>query len=322
MNRLLLSILLFTFTLSAGAVLAQSYPAKAVRIVVPFPAGGPVDTTARLIAPRLADSWKQSVIVETRAGASGFIGMTSVAKSEPDGHTILLTPISLAIGPALYRKLQFDPVKDFAPVTQIIGTTLVLVANPRLPAGTLPELIALAKAKPGTLNYGSVGVADPLQLTMELLKIQSGVDIVSIMYKGQAQIDTALLAGGGEIAVQWPSASPRPLRAGRLRGLGVTSSKRSPVAPDVPTIAEGGFPGFEMTSWQGMFVPARTPRDIVNQIQRETSKAIHTPEVRDRIVALGQEPVGGTPEEFETRFKSDVAKFIMIVKEARIPYQD
>lgn len=308
--------------LAAGSAIAQAFPSKTVRIIVPFPAGGAVDASARLLAPRLSDGWKQPVIVENRAGAGGFIGMGSVAKGEPDGHTILLTPISLAIGPALYRKLQFDAEKDLAPVTQVVGTTLILLSNAKVPVTNLRELVALAKQKPGALNYGSVGVADPLQLTMELLKLQAGIDIVPIVYKGQAQVATALLAGEVEMAVQSLSISLGHMKEGRLRGLGVTSPKRSAAAPEVPTIAEGGFPGFELTSWQGMFVPAGTPRDVIANIQREVARVIQQPDIRERILATGQEPVGSSTEEFAARFKSDLAKFVMIVKEAKIPYQD
>jgi tripartite-type tricarboxylate transporter receptor subunit TctC len=318
----MIRLLPLLFLLAAGTALAQGFPTKTVRIVVPFPAGGAVDASARLLAPKLAETWKQPVIVENRAGAGGFIGMASVAKGEADGHTILLTPISLAIGPALYRKLSFDAERELTPVTQVVGTTLILLANAKAQVNTLKELVALAKSKPGALNYGSVGVADPLQLTMELLKLQAGIDIVPIVYKGQAQVATALLAGEVEVAVQSLSISLGHIKSGRLRGLGVTSAKRSPAAPDVPTIAEGGFPGFELTSWQGMFVQAATPRDVIANIQREVSAVINSPEIRERLVASGQEPVGNSTEEFAARFKSDLAKFVMIVKEARIPFQD
>lgn len=320
--RFMSSVLLAALALQPGIALAQSYPSKPIRIVVPFPAGGAVDTLARLVGPKMADGLNQPVLVENRAGAGGNIGADAVAKAAADGYSILLNTNGHAISPALYRKLPFDAVKDFTPVTQLVATTLILVAYPKLPAATLKELIALARSKPGGLNYGSTGVGNPLHLTMELLKISAGIDIVPVPYKGDAPLNTALMAGEVDVAIVPLSTSLQFIRAGRLRAVAVTAARRTAVLADVPTIAEGGIPGFESTSWQGFFVPAKTPGEIVERIQRETVKALNTPEVRDRIQAMGQEIIGSTPDQFDAKFKADLAKFARIVKEARIPLQE
>jgi tripartite-type tricarboxylate transporter receptor subunit TctC len=270
----------------------------------------------------MAESLGQPVLVENRAGAGGNIGADVVAKAPADGHTVLLNTNGHAISPALYRKLPYDAAKDFVPVTQLVATALILVAYPKLPAASVSELIALAKSKPGGLNYGSTGVGNPLHLTMELLKISTGIDIVPVPYKGDAPLNAALMAGEVEVAIVPLSTSVPFIKSGRLRALAVTSTRRTTVFPDVPTIAEGAVPGFDSTSWQGFFVPAKTSRTIVDVIQRETVKALNTPEVRERIHGMGQEIIGSTPDEFDAKVKADLAKFARIVKEARIPLQD
>ena len=306
----------------AGQAAAQSFPSKPLRIVVPFAAGGSVDALGRLIAPKMAENIGQPVLVENRPGAGANIGMEVVAKAAPDGYTMLLIPNAIAIMPALYTKLPFDPAKDFAPVTQLIATELVMVASPKLAASSLKETVALAKASPGKLNFGSTGVANPLHLTMELFKTVAGIRVEPIPYKGDAPLNAALLAGEIELAVVPLSAAQTLIKSGRLRALGVTGIRRSASVPEVPTIAEQGFPGFDSTSWQGLFAPAGTPREVLQRLSQESVKALRTPEVLQKLPALGQEPVGSTPEQFEMQFRSDVAKFVKIVKEARIPPQD
>jgi tripartite-type tricarboxylate transporter receptor subunit TctC len=320
--RRISTLLLVALGLAAANALAQSYPAKPVRIVVPFPPGGTVDVLARLIAPKMGEGLKQPVIVDNRGGAGGAIGTNAVAKAEPDGYTLLLAPNGLAVAPAVFHKLPYDPANDFIPVTQLISTVFILASNPALPAASVKELIALAKAKPGSLNYGSNGPTDVLQLTMELFKISAGVDIVNIIYKGVAPLNTALLAGEVPLAIMPLSITVPSVKSGRLRALGVTSAQRASVLPEVPTIAEEGIAGFESVGWQGLFVPAKTPSAIVERLHHEAVKALNAPEVRERIIASGQEPVGGTPGEFEARFKADLAKFARIVKDAGIPPQD
>ncbi|MPZ37234.1 MAG: tripartite tricarboxylate transporter substrate binding protein [Rhizobiales bacterium] len=301
---------------------AETYPSKPIRIVVPFVAGGAVDLLARIMGQKLTETLGQPVIVENRPGAGGNTAADMVAKSPPDGYTIFQTTNGLAISPALYRKLPFDPVEDLVPVTQLVASQLLLVATPSLPAKTTAELITLAKAKPGTLNYGMTGVGNPLHLTMEMLMHAAGVKFQAIPYRGDAPLNTALIAGEVQLAVV-PFATAKPnIESGRLRALGIAGAKRSPSLPDVPTIAESGVPGFDSTSWQGWFVPAGTPRKVIALIQREAAKALKMPDVRARMDALANEVVGSTPDEFAVRYKADLARFAKIVKDAGIPQQN
>jgi tripartite-type tricarboxylate transporter receptor subunit TctC len=307
-------------TQAAGT--AANYPGKPVHIVVPFAAGGAVDALARMIAPGLGESLGQPIVVDNRPGAGGNLAADAVAKSAPDGYTLLLTTNGHAISPALYRKLPFDAVKDFAPVTQLLATTLILVASPTFSAANTRELISLAKARPGALNYGSTGIGNPLHLTMELLKISAGIDIVPVPYKGDAPLSAALMSGEVDVAVVPLATSVQNIRAGRIKALAVTGARRISSLPAVPTIAESGIPGFDSTSWQGLFAPAGTPRGIVDRLQRETAKALGAPEVRERLTGLGGDIVASTPEEFGAKFKADLAMFARIIREAKIPLQD
>jgi tripartite-type tricarboxylate transporter receptor subunit TctC len=309
-------------SLAAGSACAQGYPGKPVRIVVPFAAGGAVDELARIIAARLGDSFGQPVIIENHAGVGGNLGTEIVAKAPPDGLTILQTTNGHAISPALYRKLAFDPVKDFVPVTQLVASTLVLVASPGTEIKSMGELVALARSQPGKLNYGSSGVGNPLHLTMEMIKLAAGIAIEPIPYRSDAQINAALMAGDVQVAVV-PLATSLPLiMAGRLRALAVTGTARSAALPDAPTISQAGLAGFASSSWQGFFVPARTPREIVERIQAATANVLAAAEVRDRLKAFSYEPVGSTPAEFDAFFKSELAKFAGVVRDAHIPPQD
>lgn len=300
----------------------QGYPARPVTMVVPFAAGGPVDAMARLIGPKMSEGLGQPVVIENRAGASGFVGMASVAHAPADGYIVLYTPISLAIGPALYRKLPFDAEKDLLPVSQTVSTTLVLAAHPKTGVQSVTELVARAKSQPGKLNFGSSGVADPLQLGMEMLKTSAGIDMLAIPYKGQGPMFQALLAGEVDVAIVSLQSALSQFKSGRLQPLAVTARRRSSALPNVPTVEEAGFPGFEMPSWHGIFAPAGTPHDVVNRLQRETARAVQSSEVRQRVESTGNEIVGGTPEEFDVRFRADVARFRKIVKDAGLPFQD
>jgi tripartite-type tricarboxylate transporter receptor subunit TctC len=300
---------------------AQTFPSKPIRIVVPFVAGGAVDLLARIMGQKLTEALGQPVIIENRPGAAGNAAADTVAKSSPDGYTMLQTTNGLAISPALYKKLPFDPVKDLVPVTQLVASQLLLVATPSLPAKNTRELIALAKAKPGTLNYGMTGVGNPLHLTMEMLMHAGGVKFQPIPYRGDAPLNTALIAGEVHLAVV-PFATAKPnIEAGKLRALGIAGAKRSPSLPDVPTIGES-ITGFESGSWQGWFVPAGTPPEVIALIQREAAKALKMPDVRARMDATANEVVGSTPAEFAVRYKADLAQFARIVKAAGIPQQD
>jgi len=288
---------------------------------VPFAAGGSVDALARVVGQQLSETFSQPIVVENRPGAGGNIGSDVVAKAAPDGYTILQNTVGLAIAPAIFRTLPFDTLSDFTPVTQLVATTLILVASPQLPAKSLPELIALAKSKSRDLNYGMSGVGNPLHLTMEMLKVATGIDIQAVPYRGDAPIMTALVAGEVQVAIV-PLAIARPLiESGQMRALAVTRAQRSPVLPDVPTIGET-IPGFESTSWQGWFAPAKTPREIVELVQGGVAKALQVSDVLERLRTWTNEPVGSRPQEFDAYFKTEVAKFKKVVKEANIPLQE
>ncbi|MSQ50436.1 MAG: tripartite tricarboxylate transporter substrate binding protein [Betaproteobacteria bacterium] len=307
--------------LSAWAC-AQSFPSKPIRIVVPFPAGGTVDVLGRMIGAKMTESVGQPVLVDNRPGAGAIIGVDLVAKAAPDGHTMLLIPNALAIIPAMYRKAPFDATKDFSPVTQLVATELVFVASLKVGANSVKDVIALARANPGKLNFGSTGVANPLHLTMELFKTAAGIAIEPIPYKGDAPLNTALMTGEVEFAVLPLAAGQSLIRGGKLRAIAMTSIKRAASMPDVPTIAESGFPGFDAASWQGLFAPAATPRELVQRLSAEAVKALHSPEVTQKLPALGQLPVGSTPEQFDAQFRADINKFAKVVKDARLPPQD
>jgi tripartite-type tricarboxylate transporter receptor subunit TctC len=325
MRRLIVALTAVALTLAAfgpAPARAQSYPSKPIRVIVPFAAGGAVDVLARLVSAKMSDSIGQPVIIENRAGAAGNVAADAVAKSPPDGYTILQNTNGQAISPALYKSLPFDTVKDFTPVTQLVASQLLLVATPSLPAKSVQELIALAKAKPGSLNYGMTGIGNPLHLTVEMFKHAAGIELQAVPYRGDAPLNTALIAGEVHLAVV-PFATAKPhVEAGRLRALAIPGAKRSPALPQVPTIAESGLPGFESSSWQGWFVPANTPGEIVALIQREAAKALNAPDVRERLEATANEVVGSTPEAFAAVFKNDLAKFAKVVKDAKIPLQD
>ena len=308
--------------LVGSQALGQGFPSKPIRLVVPLAAGGGVDTIARTMAPMMAQGLGQPIVVDNRPGAGANIGADAVAKSAPDGHTVLITPHALAISPSLYRKLPFDAAKDFAPVTQISSSYLILVSSAKLSATSLKEVLAMAKAKPGGLNYGSTGLGAPPHLAAELLQASAGVEMVHVPYKGDAPMYAALVAGEIDLAFG-PLAGAMPqVRAGRLRALGMTAPARSPTIPEVPTVAEAGVPNFALTGWLGLFAPAGTPRAALERMQAETARVLAMQDIRERMPGWGYEPVGSTPEEFEARFKADLALYAKLVKEARIPVQD
>ena len=300
---------------------AQTYPNQPVRIVVPFAAGGAVDSVARIVGQKMSESFGHPVVIENRPGAGGNLAAETVARAAPDGYTILLTTNGHAISPSLYRMLPFDVMKDFIPVTQLIESPLLLIASNKLPVDSLKDLVALAKQKPGSLNYGSTGVGNPLHLSMEMLKNATN-NVAAVPYRGDAPLNTALIAGEVDIAIV-PVATGRANVENKLvKGLAVTTAQRSKAMPDLPTIADQGVSGFDTGSWQGFFVPANTPRDIVQRIYQETKKALSAPDVRERLKAFVAEPVANEPEVFAQKFKDDVAKYAKIVKDSNIPMQN
>jgi tripartite-type tricarboxylate transporter receptor subunit TctC len=300
---------------------AEDYPSRPVKIIAPFGAGGPTDVYTRIVSQELQKALGQPFIVENRPGAGTTIGTEYVTKAAPDGYTLLMVSGTQTVNETLYTQKNYHLMTDLVPVAPLIDTDLVLVVNPSVPAKNVAELIALAKAKPGSLNYGSTGIGNPLHLTMEMLKTSAGIELQAVPYRGDAPLNAALIAGEIQVAVV-PMATTLPhLQNDLLKALAVGGAQRAPALPNVATVAET-IPGFESTSWQGLFVPANTPREIVTAIQRETAKALKAPDLIERLKTGGNEAVGSTPDEFDARFRADIAKFAKIVKDARIPTQD
>jgi tripartite-type tricarboxylate transporter receptor subunit TctC len=308
-------VVLAGLTLAAGAAVAQGYPAKPVRVVVPFPAGGGIDTVARLLSPRLSEMIGQPIVIDNRVGASGTIGTDAVAKAAPDGYTLLATFASHALNASLYSKLPYDTERDFAPITLIATVPNILVITPSLPVKSVKELIALAKRRPGELLYASIGPGTPAHLSAELFNTMAGVKMTHVPYKGAAASIVALISGESQLTFTTVLIALPHVQSGRLRALGVGSLKRSAVMRDVPTIDEAGLKGYESIAWYGLLAPAKTPAAIVDLWQRDTAKALQIPEVRERLLAQGAEPVGSTPAQFATVIGDDMRKWGKIVRE-------
>ena len=306
----------FVFALAASSgAWAQAFPTKPIRFVVPFAPGGSTDTLARALGQKISESLGHQVVIDNRTGANGNIGMEIVAKAPPDGHTIVLGYIAnVAIGPSLYEKLPFDSVRDYEPITLIATSPNVLVAHPTVTAQNLKELIALAKAKPGQLNYASASVASVGHLTGELLNQLAGIKMVHVAYKGSGQAVTDLLGGHIQLMFSGFSSVMPHIKSGKLRPIVQTGEKRSPALPDVATIAESGFPKFEATAWYGVHAPARTPKPIVARLNAEFVKALKMQDVRDRLGALGFELVGSTPEYYGNYIRTEIKKWEKVVK--------
>jgi tripartite-type tricarboxylate transporter receptor subunit TctC len=297
------------------STLAQGkYPAKPIRLVLPFPPGGSTDIVARLIGQKLAEAWGQPVVVDNRPGAGGNVAAEHVARAAPDGYTLLQANVANAIGASLYPRLGYSLTGDFVAVTQLATTAYVLLAHPSLPVKSVRELIALAKARPGQLNYASAGAGSATHLSGELLKNLAGVDIVHVPYKGTGPAVTALLAGEIELYFATVPAAAPMIRSGRLRPLGVSSARRAAALPEVPTIAESGLKGYETSTWHGVLAPAATPREIVQQLNAEIVRILNAPEVREKLIAQGLEPVGDTPEQFAAYIRSEIAKWAKVVR--------
>lgn len=294
---------------------AEPYPGKQIRFVVPYPPGGPLDTVARLLGQSVALSVKHPVVVENMSGAGGNIGAGAVAKASPDGYTILMGAVAThAINPTLYPSIPYDAQRDFIAVTQVAITPNVLVVNPGVKAESVSQFIALAKSQPGKLNYGSGSTGSAGHLAGELFKSLAGVDMAHIPYKGAAAAMQDLIGGRVDLMFDNLASSLAQVKGGRIRALAVTTAKRSSLAPELPTIAESGLPGFDISTWFGIFVPAGTPRPVVERLHAEFAKALAVPEVREKMLSLGAEPVGNTPEEFTAFVKSEAAKYARLVK--------
>ena len=304
--------------IQAGAATAQAYPTKPLRLIVPQSAGGSTDQVARPLAQQMGAALGQSVIVDNRPGAGSVIGTDVVAKAAPDGYTLLAVAASFSMSPSLYKNLPFDPVRDFAPISLLSSLPNILVVHPSLPVKSVKELIAFAKARPGQLNFGSSGMATGTHMSMELLKHMTGITMVHVPYKGGAPSVTALISGEVQVTFATISTALPHVKSGRLRALAVSTARRSPAAPEVPTIAESGVPGYDYASWIGLLAPAKTPTTIVARLNAEAVKALQTSEIKAILAVEGSEPVGNSPGQFAAALKTEVARWAQVVKAAGI----
>jgi tripartite-type tricarboxylate transporter receptor subunit TctC len=296
---------------------AETWPAKPVRIIVPFPPGSSPDLVARMLTDMLAQALGQPVIVENKPGAGGNLGTGLVAKAAPDGYTLGLSiPGPLAVNTVLYKKMEYDPFKDLAPITLVALSPNVLVVDPKLGVNTVKEFIDYVKARPGKLNYGSIGNGSASHLTMELLKMRSGMDIVHVPYPGSPQVNTAILSGQVQAGFVVPATAMPLAQAGRLKLLAVTSSVRSVVIPELPTVAEAGFPGFESSAWIGMVAPAKTPKPIVERLSRELATIIRSQEVREKMLRIYFQPVGTAPEGLSNLMRAERDRWAKVIKQS------
>ncbi len=318
--KLLLKIALVSLTLLApGTAWPQSYPAKPVRWIVPLPPGGSTDLISRLIAQKLTDVWRVQVVVDNRPGAAGTTGLALLAKSPPDGYTIALAQTgNVAIAPGLYAKLAYDPVKDLAPVTQVLSTPLILIAHPSLPAKGTRELVALARAKPDTITYASGGTGGQVHLATAMLTSMTGVRMVHVPYKGVGPALVELI--GGQVAISLTSIPPAMphIKSGKLKALGVSSARRFKSLPDVRTIAEDGAAGYEVSVWYGVMMPAGTPREIITRANTDIVRILAQPDVQERFSGEGGEMAAGTPEAFGAYIRAEIARWTKVITETGV----
>ena len=303
---------------AAGEPLPESYPVRPIRVVVPTSTAGASDLNARLVGPPLSERLGQPLVIDNRPGAGSLIGTDLVAKAVPDGYTLLVISSSFTINPSIYKKMPFNSVRDFAPVTRLSFYPHLVAVHPSVPANSIKELIALAKAKPRALNYASAGAGTPTQLGAEMFKSMAGIDIVHVPYKGGGPAIIAVLGGQVQLYIG-PIGTVLPhVKAGKLRALAVTSTKRSSVLPELPSVAEAGLPGFAQDAWNGLLAPARTPPTIIKKLNGEVSAVLKMPAIRERFAAQGMEPGGISPEEFAAMLKSEIAKWAKVIREAGI----
>ena len=302
--------------LASGAI-AQDYPQRTIRFIVPFPPGGATDALARVLGERMAEAWKQQVVIDNRGGAGGNIAAEIAARAPGDGYTIIIVGLSHAANPSLYSKLAYDPVKDFVPVTQVVAIDTFLVVHPSVPARTVKELIALARAQPGTLNYASGGNGSSPHMAMELFKILAQVDIAHVPYKGTQSV-IGMLRGETALLFENLISVGAHVKTGKLRALAVGATKRSSAMPQLPTIAESGVPGYDMVLWFGVLAPAATPKPIVAKLYETIASIISRSDVRARFATLGADPVGNPPQAFDAFIKAEIDKWAKVVKTANI----
>ncbi|MGH8634347.1 MAG: tripartite tricarboxylate transporter substrate binding protein [Burkholderiales bacterium] len=302
-------------SIAAGTVFAQQYPARPIRLIVPFTPGGGTDITARAVAQKLGESWGQTVVVDNRPGANGTIGVDITAKSAPDGYTLTMISSSHAVNVGLYTKLPYDLLKDLAPITQATSQPYVLVINPAVPAKSVKELIAVARAKPGSLNYGSSGTGGISHLAGALLGSLTETSLVHVPYKGGSPAMIDVISGQIQILFGTLLLNAPHIKAGRLRVLAVTTPQRWPGTPELPTMQEAGVPGFVITQWYGMLAPAKTPQPVVAKLNQEIARLLHLPDVKEKLAADGADAVGNTPEQFGAHIRSEIAKYGKLVKQ-------
>jgi len=304
--------------LAAASAQAQQYPARTVRLIVPFSAGGSTDIIARTVGQKLSEMWSQPVVIENRPGGSTVIGTELVARAAPDGYTMLVTPAPFTIVPSLIAKLPYDPAKDFEPITLINTTPLVVVVHPGVPAKSVKELIALAKSRPGALNFGSSGSGGSNHLAGELFNTMAGVKMVHIPYKGNAPALTDLVGGHIDLLFNGLTSAMPLIKNGKLRALAVTSIARTGSLPDMPTLDELGLEGFQAVAWNGLNAPARTPQDIINRVNADVLKVVKSSELVDRLRAEGSDPVGNTPEQYRVFLRDEIAKWAKVIQFANV----
>jgi tripartite-type tricarboxylate transporter receptor subunit TctC len=316
-----LSLLLAVVCSNACTGAHAQYPTKPIRMIVPYAAGGTTDVLARIMADKLTQALGQTVVVEIKPGAGGTVGAEAAAKSPPDGYTIVMgAPGSHSTATSLYAKLPYDPVKDFAPIVHVANVPNSIVVNPSVPVKSVAELIAYARAHPGELTYGSAGTGATTHLTGELFALLANVKLTHIPYKGSGQAMIDLLGGQIQMMFENLPGAANQIRSGKIRGLAVTSLRRSPAFPDLPAVSET-LPGFEVVAWFGLFAPAGTPAPIIARLNAESDKALHLPEVREKIAAAGSDPIGGTPEDMARFLANDIAKWVRVTREAGIKPQ-
>ncbi len=306
---------LMIFACGPAASQALPYPNRPVRIIVPTGAGGLTDILARMVGQKLTEVWGQQVLIENRPGAGGTVGTEAVAKAPPDGYTLLWVFPAHMVSPSLYPKLSYDPIKDFSPISMVTGVNLVLLVNPSVPASSLKELIALAKAKPGSLNFGAVGEGSLGHLAGAVFKNMADLDIVHVPYKGTPQVTMALLANEVQMFFDVPITAIPQIRNGKLRALAVTSARRLASLPEVPTMQESGVPGYEVVGWNGLLAPAGTAKEIISKIHADIERLLKRPDVREWMAAQALDSVGSRPEEFAAVIQADMAKWARIARE-------
>lgn len=319
MKRLVATALVAACALLSGHAAAQNFPNKPVRMIVAFPPGGATDIVARIVSQKLSEMWGQQVFVDNRGGAAGTIGTDLMAKSPPDGYNLFMATMgNLTANTVLYHNLPFDVERDLAPVTLVVKVHFVMVAYPSFPPKTVQELIALAKAKPGEINYASSGAGGAPHLGGELFKSMAGVNLTHVPYKGSGPSFADLLGGQVSLTIDSLAQALPYIKSGRLRALAVTGANRAPMLPDVPTVAESGVPGYELTNWFGLVTRAGTPREIIHRVNADVVKVLQMPDVRERFLGMALDPVGDTPEQFGAYIKSETVKWAKVIKEAGI----